>query len=169
MLKKIILAALCLMPMVAFAQSFKFGNVSTSELFEAMPEKAQFQKEMSDLQSSYENELSKMGEEYQAKVTDFMATRDSLPQNIVETRAQEIDQLQQRIQNFRELAAKDFQNQQQQKVAPILEKIHKAISTVAQKNGFTYIFDLDANNILYYSPELCVFVLPLVKTVLGIK
>jgi outer membrane protein len=113
MLKKIILAALCLMPMVAFAQSFKFGNVSTSELFEAMPEKAQFQKEMSDLQSSYENELSKMGEEYQAKVTDFMATRDSLPQNIVETRAQEIDQLQQRIQNFRELAAKDFQNQQQ--------------------------------------------------------
>jgi outer membrane protein len=169
MLKKLIIAALCFMPVVAFAQSFKFGNVSTAELFEAMPEKTQFQKEMTDLQSSYESELTKMGEEYQKKVSDFLAAQDSLPKNISEARAQEIDQLQQRIQNFREMAAKELQSQQQQKVAPILEKIHKAITAVAQKNGFTYIFDLDSNNILYFSPDQCVDVLPLVKTELGIK
>jgi outer membrane protein len=169
MLKKLILAALCLMPVVAFAQSFKFGNVSTAEIFDAMPEKAQIQKEMETLQSSYESELSKMGEEYQKKVTDFLAAQDSLPKNISEARAQEIDQLQQRIQNFREMAAKELQSQQQQKLAPVFDKINKAITAVGQKNGFTYIFDLSANNILYFSADQCIDVLPLVKTELGIK
>lgn len=169
MLKKLVFAAICLMPMAAFAQGFKFGNVNTAEIFDAMPEKAQVQKELEDMQAMYEAELTKMGDEYQKKVSDFLAAQDSLPKNISEARAQEIDQLQQRIQNFREMAARQLQQNQQEKLAPIFEKINKAISSVGQKNGFTYIFDLSANNILYFSPAQCENVLPLVKAELGIK
>lgn len=169
MFKKAIMAAICIMPLMAAAQSFKFGNVNTAEIFDAMPEKAQIQKEMEDMQTKYEAELTKMGDEYQRKVQDFLAAQDSLPRNISEARAQEIEQLQQRIQNFRDMAAKELQSQQQQKLAPVFDKITKAISAVGQKNGFTYIFDLSANNVLYYSPTQCVDVLPLVKAELGIQ
>ena len=92
-----------------------------------------------------------------------------LEKNIAEARAQEIDQLQQRIQNFREMAAKDLQTQQQAKVAPIIEKINKAIQAVGEKEGFTYIYDISQGNILYFNPTQCIDVLPLVKKELGLQ
>ncbi|MBP5717215.1 MAG: OmpH family outer membrane protein [Bacteroidales bacterium] len=166
-MKKIMLFAVCAaLAMTASAQ--KFGNINMGDVFESMPERAVVQKEMEELQSKYETELTKMGDEYQKKVNDYLAEQEGLEKNIAEARAQEIDQLQQRIQNFREMAAKDLQTQQQNKVAPIIEKINKAIQAVGEKEGFTYIFDLSQGNILYASPSQCIDVLPLVKKELGL-
>lgn len=167
MKKFIIAAVLCIATMTGYAQN-KFGNINMGQVFEAMPERATIQKEMEDMQAKYEAELQKMGEEYQKKVSDFVAQQDSLEKNIAEARAQEIEQLQQRIQQFREMAAKNLQEEQQKRVAPIIEKINKAIQTVGEKQGFTYIFDTAAGNILYFSPSQCVDVLPLVKAELGL-
>lgn len=167
-MKKIMTFAVCAMlAMTASAQ--KFGNINMGEVFETMPERAVVQKEMEELQAKYETELSKMGDEYQKKVNDYLAEQDKLEKSIADARAQEIEQLQQRIQNFREMAAKDLQTQQQNKVQPIIEKINKAIQTVGEKEGFTYIFDLSQGNILYASPSQCVDVLPLVKKELGLQ
>ena len=166
-MKKIMLFAVCAaLAMTASAQ--KFGNINMGDVFESMPERAVEPKEMEELQSKYETELTKMGDEYQKKVNDYLAEQEGLEKNIAEARAQEIDQLQQRIQNFREMAAKDLQTQQQNKVAPIIEKINKAIQAVGEKEGFTYIFDLSQGNILYASPSQCIDVLPLVKKELGL-
>ena len=166
-MKKIMTFAVCAMlAMTASAQ--KFGNINMGEVFESMPERAVVQKEMEELQAKYETELSKMGDEYQKKVNDYLAEQEKLEKSIADARAQEIEQLQQRIQNFREMAAKDLQTQQQNKVQPIIEKINKAIQTVGEKEGFTYIFDLSQGNILYASPSQCVDVLPLVKKELGL-
>lgn len=170
MFKKFLLAAaICIAAVSANAQTFKFGNINMGEVFEAMPERAQVQKDMEDLQAKYESELTKMSEEYQNKVSGFLAEQENLEKNIAEARAQEIDQLQQRIQNFREMAARDLQTQQQTKIAPIIEKINKAVQAVGEKQGFTYIFDLSQGNILFVSQSQCVDVLPLVKAELGIK
>ena len=168
-MKKILILAVCALMAVTTASAQKFGSINMGEVFEAMPERAQVQKEMEDLQAKYETELSKMGDEYQKKVNDYLAEQEKLEKNIAEARAQEIDQLQQRIQNFREMAAKDLQQQQQTKVAPIIEKINKAIQAVGEKEGFTYIFDLSQGNILYFSPTQCIDILPLVKKELGIQ
>ena len=167
-MKKILTIAVCAMLAIT-ASAQKFGNINMSEVFEAMPEKAQVQKDMEALQAKYETELSKMGDEYQKKVSDYLAEQEGLEKNIAEARAQEIDQLQQRIQNFREMAAKDLQNQQQAKVAPIIEKINKAIQAVGEKEGFTYIYDVSQGNIVYFSPTQCIDVLPLVKKELGLQ
>lgn len=167
-MKKLLIIAACAMLAVT-ASAQKFGNINMGNVFEIMPERAQIQKEMEDLQAKYETELSKMGDEYQKKVTDYMAEKDNLEKNIADARAQEIDQLGQRIQNFREMAAKDLQGQQEAKVAPIIDKINKAIQAVGEKEGFTYIFDLSQGNILFFSPSQCVDVLPLVKKELGIQ
>ena len=167
-MKKIMTFAVCaVLAMTASAQ--KFGNINMGEVFESMPERAVVQKEMEELQAKYETELSKMGDEYQKKVNDYLAEQEKLEKSIADARAQEIEQLQQRIQNFREMAAKDLQTQQQNKVQPIIEKINKAIQTVGEKEGFTYIFDLSQGNILYASPSQCIDVLPLVKKELGLQ
>lgn len=168
-MKKFIVAAiLCMATVTGFAQN-KFGNINTEELFNAMPEKAQIEKEMQDLSQKYETELSKMSEEYQAKVSEYLAQHDSLPANIQEAREQEIGQLQQRIQNFRQMAMQDLQTKQQEKTAPVFDKIQKAITAVGERDGFTYIFDTTQAGVLYFSPTQCVDAMPLVKTQLGLK
>jgi len=170
-MKKFLILAVCaIMGISASAQTAtKFGNINTADIFEAMPERAQIQKDLEALSAKYESELSKMGDEYQKKVSDFLAEQETLEKSIAEARAQEIEQLQQRIQNFRDMASKDLQTQQQSKVAPIIEKINKAIQAVGEKEGFTYIFDLSQGGILFFSPAQCVDVLPLVKKELGIQ
>lgn len=169
MFKKLIVPVLCMLPFVGFAQTFKFGNINSSEIFELMPERTTIQKDMEALNLKYEKELQKMGEEYEKKVSDLIAAKDSLPENIRTRRAQEIGELEQRIQNFRQVAAQDFQQQQNAKLAPVFEKISKAIKEVGAENGFTYIFDLSNSGIVYFSEQNTVDVLPLVKTKLGLK
>ncbi|MGL4292066.1 MAG: OmpH family outer membrane protein [Bacteroidales bacterium] len=169
MFKKLIIAALCMMPFVGFAQTFKFGNINSAEVFELMPEKQAFQKDMEALNKKYETELQKMGEEYQKKMSELINAKDSLPENIRTRRAQEIGELEQRIQNFRQVAEQDFQQQQNAKLGPIFEKISKAIKEVGAENSFTYIFDLSNSGIVYFSEQNTVDVLPLVKTKLGLK
>ena len=51
---------------------------------------------------------------------------------------------------------------------PVMEKAQAAIEKVAKANGFTYVFDLGAGGLLYFS-EQSVDILPLVKKELGIE
>jgi outer membrane protein len=75
--------------------------------------------------------------------------------------------MQQRIANFEQMAQQDLQTQQQQLMAPILEKANKAVREVAEENGFIYIFDTGSGNPVYWS-EQSMDILPLVRTKLGI-
>lgn len=170
-MKKIIIAAVvAIMGMTNInAQTFKFGNVDSQAIIVELPDFKQAQKELEDLQSKYETQISTMGEEFQKKYAELQAQADSLPQAIVEARYQEVQQLQERIQNFQQMASRDVQQQQQQKMAPIIEKIAKAIEAVGQREGFTYIFQMAANGIAYSDPNTTVDVAPLVKKELGIK
>ncbi|MDO5572177.1 MAG: OmpH family outer membrane protein [Bacteroidales bacterium] len=169
MLKKFVLILMCVLPLAGFAQTLKFGNVNSAEIFEAMPEKATIQKELDALNAQYEKDLTKLHDEYQRKVSDFVAQQDSLPETIRTRRAQEINDIEQRIQNFRQVAYQDIQQAQNTKLQPVFEKISKAIKEVGEENGFTYIFDLSNSGIVYYSPTNTVDVAPMVKAKLGIK
>lgn len=145
----------------------RFGNIDMTRVYELMPASVAAQNELSSLQEAYDAELQKMGEEYQLKVTDFVSVQQSLDNNIAEARAQEIEQLQQRIQQFRERAAQSIRQKREELTAPITEQVTKAIQVVGKKYGYTYIFDLNQAGVLFFDPQLCDDVLPLVKAELG--
>ncbi len=168
MFKKLVIAALCVMPFAVSAQdAVKFGNVNTQEIFAVMPERAAAEKEFEATQKKYEAELSKMGEEYSNKYQEFVAQQDTLPENIKVRRMQEIGELEQRLQNFREVAMQSMQQQQQQLIAPITKKLQDAIQAVGKENNFTYIFDIANGGILYHAAP-SQDVTPMVKAKLGI-
>ena len=145
----------------------RFGNIDMARLFELMPESIAAESELAQTQDAYDAELQKMGEEYQLKVTDFVSVQQSLDSNIAEARAQEIEQLQQRIQQFRQRAAEAIRQQRKELTVPITEKVTQAIKKVGQKYGYTYIFDLNQAGVLFFDPQLCDDVLPLVRAELG--
>ena len=163
-MKKIIIAVMLALPMLASAQ--KFGHINTQELFAQMPEMAQVRAQMDTVQSQYENQLASMNEEFQRKVQDYQAQEATMADAIKQIRQQELQEMQQRIQLFYQTAEQDIQKKQQELLAPVHEKMVKAIKAVGDREGYTYIFDSAA---MQYVSESALDVMPAAKKELGIK
>lgn len=146
----------------------KFGIVNTTTIFDAMPEKATAQSQLETVSKQYEEEFKKLSDDLNKKYTEFQALQNdtTTPESIKERRIQEMQELENRIQQFRATAQQDLQRQQQQLMAPIEEKIQTAIKAVGSENGFTFIF---ADMMPLYVGTDVVDVTPLVKTKLGLQ
>ena len=81
---------------------------------------------------------------------------------------QELHENQQKIQTFQETASQDIQKQQQALLAPIQDKINKAIQAVGAEGGFTFIYDLAVPAVVF-TGNGATDVSALVKAKLGIK
>ena len=162
--KKIIIAMMLALPMIASAQ--KFGHINTQELFAQMPEVNQIKLKMDTIQNQYEMQLASMNEEIQRKAQDYQAQEATMPDAVKQIRQQELQEMQQRIQLFYQTAEQDIQKKQQELLLPVHEKMTKAIQKVGERDGYTYIFDSAA---MVHIGADAIDVTPAVKKELGIK
>ena len=163
-MKKIIITIMLVLPMLASAQ--KFGHINTQELFSQMPEVAQVKAQMDTIQGQYENQLASMNEEIQKKMQDYQAQEATMADAIKQIRQQELQEMQQRIQLFYQTAEQDIQRKQQELLAPVHERMAKAIKAVGEREGYTYIFDSAA---MVHIGADATDATPAVKKELGIK
>lgn len=166
MMKKILLAILVAFPMLAVAQSPKFGVVNSQTIIEAMPEFKAAQEQITASSKRYEDEFQKLREEAEKKYSEYQALAADTPESIKERRVQEIQGLDQKMQQFHSTATQDLQRQQEAAIAPIQEKVRQAIDAVGKENGMTFIFE---NLMPLYTGSDVTDVTPLVKTRLNIK
>ncbi len=164
-MKKLIVLLLMILPLGAIAQEVKIAFVKTQEVFMAMPEVSGMENQMADLNEKYRVELKQMQDEYQKKYSDFVAQQDSLTENIKLRRMQEIQDIQERMDNFVQVAQQDVQKKQQELLQPIQQKLHEAIQKVGEEKGYTYIIDPAA---LLYTGTNAVDATPFVRTKLGL-
>lgn len=163
-MKKLFIVIALMMPMLVSAQ--KFGHINTQELFTMMPEVAVVRQQMDTIQGQYETMLAGMQEEFQKKLQDYQAAEATMPEGIKSMRQQELQDMQARVQQFYQTADQDIQKKQQELLVPIQERMLKAIKTVGEKEGYTYIFD--ASTMVYVAPD-AIDAMPSVKKELGIK
>lgn len=168
MFKKILLAVAVALPFFAAAQAPKFGIVEVQTIFQAMPETASMQTQIEEVSKKYQDEFNKLQEEFNKKYTELQTLdKDAAtPQSIKERRMQELQELNDKVQQFRQTASEDIERQQQTLMAPIQERIKTAIKAVGQENNFTFIL---FNEVPAYVGSEVVDVTPLVKTKLGIQ
>jgi len=166
-MKKLFILLLAIFPAISFAQELKIAFVNVQEIFMAMPEIADIEKKMADLNEKYQKELQTMQDEYTKKYADFAAQQDSLTENIKLRRMQEIDDIRTRINNFIPIAEQDVQKQQQDLVQPVQDKIRAAIKAVGEEKGYTYILSNEPSLFLYTAPN-AIDATPLVKSKLGL-
>lgn len=155
MIKKIalLLCIAALLPLGVAAQTVKLGHINSQEVIALMPEIETMEKQMKEAGDQWETELLKMREEYFAKIKQFQDTQATLSESIKQARQAELADMEQRITTLNQTAQNDLQKKQQDLAAPILEKVRKAINDVAAENGYTYIFDVAAQSIIYTSPS----------------
>lgn len=163
-MKKILVILALALPMLVSAQ--KYGHVNSTELFQQMPEVAKVKAKLDTIQSQYETQYTMMVEEFQKKYKDYQANQATMPDAIKAVQEQDLQDMQARIQTYAQTVETDLQKQQQELLAPVHEKLIKAIKAVGEREGYTYIFDSAA---LVYIADNAVDASPAVRKELGIK
>ena len=139
MIKKLLLAIMIALPMSVFAQ--KFAVINTQQLMESMPELKTVNEQLEAANKKYQDEFTKLQEEFQKKFEEFQGLDEDTPQTIKDRRMQEMQELENKIQQFRETAVQDIQRQQQQLMAPTQAKVVKAIQAVGAEGNYTFVFE----------------------------
>ncbi|MBR3566182.1 MAG: OmpH family outer membrane protein [Paludibacteraceae bacterium] len=160
----LILSVAIVLPIAVQAQQIAYINYQ--EVMEVMPELKVVQSKIDTLTQQYEGEFLKMRQEYDNKVKEFQDGEKTMPESIKEMKYREIMDLQQRIELFQQNIQQELQTKQREYMAPVLEKLKKAIEEVGKENNYLYI--LDSNAILYLDETNAVNAKDLVKKKLGL-
>ena len=150
-----------------FAQTLKIGHINSQELLAAMPESDSAQVKLERSAKDLQAQLESMQVELNNKYQDYIGKRDTYSELIKQAKETELQEMQQRIQQFSTVAEQDVQKQRTETYKPILDKANKAISDVAKENGFTYILDLSAGAVIYHADN-SIDLLPMTKAKLGL-
>jgi len=150
------------------AQTPKFGHIDLQAVVQLMPERAAAETEFNKFQSDLEEIFGEMQKDLQTKMADFQTLGDSISEIKKNAKVAEIQDMQQRIQNYQQTAQQQLQAKQTELLKPVFDKAEKAIEEVGKEKGLVYVFDIGTKVVLYKSNE-SLDILPLVKTKLGIK
>ena len=163
-MKKLILMLALALPMLATAQ--KIGHINTQEIMAIMPETKQMSLKLDSLQTSYENQLANMQEEFNKKLTEFQQQQATMTAGVKEFRKQELAEMEQRMQMFYQTVQKDLQAKQVEYLQPVQNKLLEAINKVAAAQGCTYVGD--RATVLYVGAD-ALDITSAVRAELGIK
>jgi len=165
-MKKFIVMIMLLLPLGLVAQEIKIAYVNAGEVINAMPEVSAMETELAALKAQYQNYLKNLYDDYTQKNTDLIAQQDSLTENILKMRVQEIQDLRDRIENYQQMAEQEQQDKYEKLYTPIIEKFQKAVEQVGDENGYTYILNPQA---LLYTSKSAINATDKVKAKLGLQ
>ncbi|MHC1702662.1 MAG: OmpH family outer membrane protein [Tenuifilaceae bacterium] len=166
--RSIMVVALIISAISVNAQNFKFGHINSQELIIAMPERDSAEAKLKRYAQELQDQIETLQVEFNKKYQDYLQKKATFTDAIREMKEKELNDLQTRSQEFEQTAQQDYQRQQGELMRPIMEKADAAIKKIAKANGFTYVFDIGAGGVVYFS-EQSTDILPLVKKELGIK
>jgi outer membrane protein len=166
MLKKIVLFALLLIPVMGYAQEQKIAYFKYSEVVPLMPEYTQMLDSLKKSEAALQAELESISDEYTKKVTAFSEQQATLAESIKAVRLKEIERIRESAETLQRQAMQIQDDLQKSLFVPIEAKVKKALTEVGTENHFAYI--VNAEVMLYTSPQ-SQDATPLVKAKLGIN
>ncbi|HKM45617.1 MAG TPA: OmpH family outer membrane protein [Dysgonamonadaceae bacterium] len=168
MLKKLIILFFAIAPLALVAQESNIAYINSQELFGQMPELSSIETQLNTKQEQVKKNAAALEAEYNNKMQEFQNSTDEVTESIIMDRQKQIQQIEERYQSFMENSQKEIQDLQQRLIAPVQEKLQKAIQSVGEEKGFTFILDLASGSVAYHSPT-ATDANPLVKAKLGIN
>ena len=169
-MKKILILLLLMAPLSMFAQSApKFGIVDVNAIIVLMPEYAKAQNDLQVLGQQYNKEYEDYRTEFERKSLEFEQLQDSLPDNLLKRRQEELQDLYMRLQQYERETYQYMQQAQQTKFAEVAKVLNDAIQAVGAEGGYVCVFDISNGTMPYVSTTLCDDLNAKVKAKLGIS
>tara|TARA_B100000674_G_scaffold431454_1_gene388657 strand:+ start:5624 stop:6190 length:567 start_codon:yes stop_codon:yes gene_type:complete len=145
MKKSILFLILTFSTSLVFSQKQKLGHVNTQQIMQSMYIQDSIQFKLMEYTKQLENESRRIQTELYNEQNELERLKDSLPQEIYNQRYQRLISDSKRYQ---EETVPQMQNSLKNRelfyLAPIEEKITKAIEKIANQNSFTYIISQEA-------------------------
>ncbi len=138
-MKKIIMVLMLMAPMATFAQ--KFGHVDAQSIMQAMPEFIKARGDLEAQSKEYENDLKAMQDELQRKSETYDKTKSTMNATKQQETETELQQMFAKIQQANQDYQQQLNKMQQEKLAPIMNKVTTAIQNVGKNGGYVYIMD----------------------------
>ena len=142
-----------LLSFVAEAQ-VKFGYFSYEEAFRSMPEYAIAQANLNDLRSKYDAETKRVEEEINRKYEEFLDGQTDFAPTILQKRQTELQELLKKNVAFKAESEKLLHQAETEAMAPLKEKLQKAIQQVGAEGGYAFILNTDGDACPYIDPEM---------------
>lgn len=149
----LLLVSAAMLSLSAPAQSLKFAHIDSQKLLSELPTWQKAQTDLQGEQSKLEDQMKIMSNELQQKYTEYVQQRDSLPELIRVTKEKELQDTQERIQSFGQLAQQSLQQKEQTLMEPIVKAYQTAVEAVAKEGQYIYVFDVSSQVILYHSDQ----------------
>lgn len=149
-MKKLIIIMAVFLGALTQAEAQKLGHANFEEIVTMLPERAESEKKVQELQQKLESRLSKMIETYQAKVAEFENDQE-MSEAMKTSAAGEIQDLQRRIQEFQQTAYSEIETKQNELMAAMFKKVREAAAKVGAEQEYTYVFDSSSQGGLLYA------------------
>jgi outer membrane protein len=145
----------------------KIGHVSLDSLLKGMPESDSAKKTYSVYAQQLEVTLENFQKEFQQKYQDYQSNQASYTGIVKQSKEQELNDMNQRIQSFQQQAQASLQHFGDSIQRPVIAKAKSAVSAVAKENGYKYVLDTSQGFVVYFEDTDDLY--PLVAKRLGIK
>ncbi|WP_281226840.1 OmpH family outer membrane protein [Flavobacterium aquiphilum] len=119
----------------------KVAHVDTQEIISKMPAMLDAQKQLEKLSGTYDAEIKKMIDEYQAKLKNYDAEASKVTEAVNVERQKEVQDMQKRIGDYRDNAQKELQKKQEEIMKPLYDKVKASIQKIGKAKGFQYVLD----------------------------
>jgi len=153
---------------IAQAQTLKFGHINSQELLVQMPEYKEAIDSLTKVRERYANQEEKLQVEINRKYNELVEQQNTLDSLVLQIRYSELQDLQNRLQEFQVTAGQRLRNLEGTLTTKIMDKLKDAVSKVAVELDLIYVFDLASGNPIY-SSEKSINVAPMVKDKLGLQ
>ncbi|MBQ6156084.1 MAG: OmpH family outer membrane protein [Bacteroidales bacterium] len=139
----ILIAVALLCATTGYAQKAKFGHVDYGTIMKEMPGIDTAQQALLEYQQELEAVGKQMADEFKLKQAEYAdLTNKTTSSAILKVKEDELMKLYQRLQDFVSSSEMDLQAKQIELLKPFQERLLAAIKTVAEKEKYTYVFDV---------------------------
>lgn len=118
-----------------------------------MPEYAASQQRLADLKAKYDKEALRSEEEFQRKYVEFLQGQKDFPENILQKRQYELQDLLSKSLQFRDEAAKLLSQAEKEMQANMVYLLNEAIRAVGIERGYSCILNTDGNACPFIHPS----------------
>jgi len=147
----------------------QLGVINTQELMEIMPETIAAQVQLEEAAQGFTEVIEAIQVEFNTKYNDYVRLQGTQSDAVRQLQERELSDLQNRRNEFQEMAQRDMEAMQRQLLTPIFDKIDETVGKVAKDNGIATVFDTSTGAIIYVDETKVTNLLPLVKRELGIE
>jgi outer membrane protein len=172
LMKLALVAVLALSASTAFGQ--KFGRVDLAAIVPNMPEYKEALTNLEAYGMDLQNQLEQIQVEFNTLLANYEKNAATMSDSIRQLKEQELSQLQQRFQDFQQVAQQDMQRKEAEVMNPIYEKANEAVKKVASEGGYMAIFSTTGDQagsagLAYFDPAALTDITAEVKKVLGVE